>query len=332
MREATRDAARFHTRAVSIPLLLLVIAVAFPMHGQTPAKHAQTTAKHAQKPSVKASPAAKNKNTTSSAGKNVAAPPPAVAGEKQLAQLARTLRDHSNATSYAMLSAYAAKNAKIELGADAALALGFYDLTRDKPELALGWLRKAVGDKDLREYVQYWQAQASLALGQREAGLEQLQSLRRDFPESVMTEQVVTSLAQTALAMGKTEIALAALDGYPNTIAKPTLLLLRAQAREKLAAAKGEKPLTAAADYLDLYFRFPLNDEAKAAGQRIGSLQAALGEQFPGTPLQTQMARAEAFYLAKRWHDARSEYMELLPKLSGADHERADLRVAQSDV
>jgi soluble lytic murein transglycosylase len=325
VKTAARDAARFHNRAVSIPSLLLVIAAAFPMHAQTPAKHAK-------KRSAKTTAAAKNKDTAPPAKKNVAAPPAVVAGEKQLAQLARTLRDHPNATSYAMLSAYAAKNAKDELGADAALALGYYDLMRDKPELALGWLRKAVGNKDLREYVQYWQAQASLALGQREEGLEQLQSLRRDFPESVMTEQLVTSLAQTALAMGKTEIALATLDGYPNTIAKPTLLLLRAQAREKLAAAKGEKPLTAAADYLDLYFRFPLNDEAKAAGQRIGSLQAALGEQFPGTPLQTQMARAEAFYMAKRWHEARSEYADLLLKLSGADHERAELRVAQSDV
>jgi soluble lytic murein transglycosylase len=325
VKTAARDAARFHNRAVSIALLLLVIAAAFSTHAQTPAQRAK-------KRSAKTSAAAKNKDTATPGNRNVAAPPPAVAGEKQLAQLARTLRDHPNATSYAMLSAYAAKNAKTELGVDAALALGYYDLTRDKPDLALGWLRKAVGDNDLREYVQYWQAQASLALGQREEGLEQLQSLRRDFPESVMSEQVVTSLAQTALAMGKSEIALAALDGYPNTIVKPTLLLLRAQAREKLAAAKGEKPLTAAADYLDLYFRFPLNDEAKAAGQRITSLQAALGEQFPGTPLQTQMARAEAFYLAKRWHEARSEYAELLPKLSGADRERAELRVTQSDV
>jgi len=325
VREAARDAAHIHNRAVSIPFLSLAIAAAFSLHAQTPAQHAK-------KRSAKTSAASKNKDTAPPARKNVAVPPAAVVGEKQLAQLARTLHDHPNATSYAMLSAYAAKNAKTELGADAALALGYYDLTSEKPELALGWLRKAVGDTDLREYVQYWQAQASLALGQREEGLEQLQSLRRDFPESVMTEQVVTSLAQTALAMGKSEIALAALDGYPNTITKPTLLLLRAQAREKLAAAKGEKPLAAAADYLDLYFRFPLNDEAKAAAQRIGSLQAALGEQFPGTPLQTQMARAEAFYLAKRWHEARSEYAELLPKLSGADHERAELRVAQSDV
>ena len=231
-----------------------------------------------------------------------------------------------------MLSAYATKNAKNELGADAALALGYYDLTRDKPDLATGWLRKAVGDKDLREYVQYWQAQASLALGQKDEGLEQLQSFRREFPDSVMTEQAVTSLAQTSLAIGKNEIALAAFDGYPGITGKPALLLLRAQAREKLAAARAEKPLSAAADYLDLYYRFPLNDEAKAAGQKIPSLQAALGDQFPGTPLQTQMSRAESFYAAKRWHDARSEYAGLLTKLSGADRERADLRVAQCDA
>jgi soluble lytic murein transglycosylase len=304
---------------------LLVIAVACPAH-------AQSHAKRAKKPLAKAPSSAPDKKTTTSAKKGIPSMPAAVAGEKQLAQLARTLRDHPNATSYAVLSAYAAKNAKNELGADAALALGYYDLTRDKPDLAIGWLRKATGDKDLREYVQYWQAQASLALGQKDEGLEQLQSFRRDFPDSVMTEQAVTALVQTAQAIGKNEIALAALDGYPNMNGKPALLLLRAQAREKLAAAKGEKPLSAAADYLDLYYRFPLNDEAKAAGQKIPSLQGALGDQFPGTPLQTQIARAEAFYVAKRWHDARSEFAGLLPKLSGTDRERADLRVAQCDA
>ena len=55
-----------------------------------------------------------------------------------------------------------------------ALALGYYDLNRDKPDLALGWLRKAVDEKLLRDYVLYWQAQASLALGQKEVAAEQL--------------------------------------------------------------------------------------------------------------------------------------------------------------
>ncbi len=132
--------------------------------------------------------------------------------EKQLAQLARALRDNPNATTYSALSAFASRNAKNETGARAALALGYYDLTRDKPDLSLGWMRKAVGEKLLREYVLYWQAQASLALGQKEAALEQLQSIQRDFPDSAMTELTVSSLAQTALEIGKGEVALAALD------------------------------------------------------------------------------------------------------------------------
>src|SRR6202030_1319771 len=60
--------------------------------------------------------------------------------------------------------------------------------------------------------------------------------------------------------------------------------------------------------------------------------QFALGEAFPGTPMQTQMARAETFFVAKRWHEARTEYMSLLPQLAGSDHERAELRIAQCDV
>src|ERR1700726_4334232 len=76
VKTAARDAARFHNRAVSIPSLLLVIAAAFPMHAQTPAKHAK-------KRSAKTTAAAKNKDTAPPAKKNVAAPPAVVAGEKQ---------------------------------------------------------------------------------------------------------------------------------------------------------------------------------------------------------------------------------------------------------
>ena len=92
--------------------------------------------------------------------------------ERQLAQLCHALHDNPNATTYAALSAFASRNAKNETGARAALALGNYDLTSDRPDLALGWMRKAVNEKLLREYVLYWQAQASLALGEKEAALE----------------------------------------------------------------------------------------------------------------------------------------------------------------
>jgi soluble lytic murein transglycosylase len=282
----------------------------------------------ARKSAVRTSP----KSATTAKQATAAAVPATDALEKQLAQLSRALRDSPNATAYSALSAFASRNSKNETGARAALALGYYDLTRDKPDLALGWMRKAVGDKLLREYVQYWQAQTSLALGQKDAALEQFQSILRDFPNGAMTDLTVTALAQTALAIAKGQDALDALNAYPNTSAKPALLLLRAQAHEKVAAAKGEKPEAAAADYLDLYYRFPLNDEAKTAGLELPLLQSALGESFPGVPMQTQIARAEAFYTARRWREASTEFASLLPKLSGVDHQRADLRIVQCDV
>ena len=289
---------------------------------------AQTPAPPAKKPAAKSStkPAARKKPET----------PATIPGpdllEKQLAQLCHGLRDSPNETAYAALSAFAARNAKNETGARAALALAYYDVTREKPDLALGWLRKAAGEKLLREYVLYWQAQASLALGEKQAALEQLQSILRDFPGTAMAEQTVTTLAQTALELGKAGEALAALNAYPNTNTKPALLLLRAQAREKISAAKVERPAAAAVDYLDLYYRFPLNDEAKEAAQKIPALQSALGESFPGVPMQTQLARAETFYIAKRWREASAEYAGLLPKVSGVDRQRAELRIAQSEV
>lgn len=314
----------FHTAAgvAGLALLVCVLLCAAPRLSAQAAS--PTIHRHARKPSASSAASADSSAPASASNADLL--------EKQLARLSRALRDDSNATTYAALSGFAARNAKNETGARAALALGYYDLTRDKPDLALGWLRKAVGEKLLREYVLYWQAQASLALGQKEAALEQFQSIQRDFPNSAMTELTVTALAQTALDIGKAADALAALDSYPNTSAKSALLLLRAQAREKLSQSKGEKPLAAATDFLDVYYRFPLNDEAKVAGQELPVLQSALGESFPGVPLQTQISRAEALYLAKRWRDASTEYASLLPKLSGVDHQRVDLRIVQCDV
>jgi soluble lytic murein transglycosylase len=291
-----------------------------------PGIFAQVLPKPVKKPAAKSAARASRKPAASPASRI------ADATERQLAQLSRALRDNGNATTYGALSAFAKQNAKNDYGARAALALGYYDLSRDKPDLALAWLRKSVGDKLMRPYVQYWQAQTSLALGQKQEGIEQLWSFLRDFPGSVMTEQAVTSLAGAALSSGRGEEALSALESFPETNSRPAMLLLRAQAHEKMAAAKGEKPVTAAADYIDLYYRFPLNEEGKAAGQRIPSMQFALGETFPGTPMQTQIARAETFFLAKRWSEARAEYAGLLPKLSGRDHDRAQLRIAVCEV
>ena len=294
----------------------------------TPELRAAAPQNAAKKTGAKSSSKKAPVKTSTAAAANSSATPL----EKQLMQLSRALRDLPNATAYSALSAFATRNAKNEIGARAALALGYYDINRDRPELALGWLHKAAGEKMLREYVLYWQAEASVALGQKDAALEQFQSILRDYPGSAIAEPTVIALAQTAIAITKPEVALAALNADPNTAARPALLLLRAQARQALATIKGEKPTAAGSDYQDIYYRFPLNDEAKTAGQQIPVLQSVLGDTLPAVPLQTQIARAEAFYLAKRWADAGTEYANLMPKLAGVDHQRADLRIVQCEV
>jgi soluble lytic murein transglycosylase len=252
--------------------------------------------------------------------------------DQELERLARALRDKPANSLYDQLSQFQAQHAKTALGARAALALGYYDYTRGHAPEARTWLEKAVSDPLLADYALYWKALNDRALGANDLALTELQQYRLQYPDSVITDAAVEALARAALAVDRPDDALAALNDYPKTTTKVLLVLLRAQAREKIAAAKSEMPFAATTDYLDVVYRFPLSDEAKTAAEKIPYLRAELGEQFPGTPLETEIARAETFYDARRWSDLRAAYQSLLPKLSGAALDRAQLHLAQGSA
>jgi soluble lytic murein transglycosylase len=251
---------------------------------------------------------------------------------QQLDALAHALHDHSSPANYEALSRFAQKHAKDPLGARAALALGYYDLNNNRADQANVWLAKAAGDDVLHEYVAYWQAETDQALGKSRDALDLLQQLRRDSPDSAISDQIVQSLAEEAVDAGEPSVAVAALDADPQTSDKPALLLLRAQAEEKVAQANSQQPLLAARDYLDVFYHFPLGDEAAAAGERLPSLQFALGSAYPTPPVSVEITRAESLYLVHHWREARAAYLDLSLKLDGADRERAHLRVAECDV
>jgi peptidoglycan lytic transglycosylase len=252
--------------------------------------------------------------------------------EQELRQLTRALTKEYSDARYQSLVRFAEREDRAPLGARAALALGFCDYNQNRFADARKWLIKAEADPLLGDYALYWLGMTDHAADANEAAVEELHRFREQYPRSVMTMQAVQALAQSALAANQPEVAVAALDGYDGTSVRAALLLLRAQAQEQVAAARGIKPLAAARDYLRLYYHFPLSDEAKIAGDKIPDLQAALGEQFPGTPLEAEIARAETLYNAGRWKDMQAAYRELLPKLSGESRERAELRIAQAGV
>jgi soluble lytic murein transglycosylase len=262
-----------------------------------------------------------------------ATPPIATSlAEQQLERLAHDLHEHPIGMAYERLVQFGERETGTAIGARAALALGYYDYTRAHFAEARSWFEKAAADPLLSDYAMFWEAQNDRAAGAVDIALVELKRYRQRYPDVAMSDSAVEALAQAAIAAGQPGDAVAALQAYSRTTTKPSLLLLRAQANEKTAIAKGEKPLAAAADYLEVIYRFPINDEAKVAVERIPYLQAILGEQFPGTPVETEINRAEALYDARRWRDVRKAYEDLLPKLSGVPHDRAALRLAQVQV
>jgi soluble lytic murein transglycosylase len=212
-------------------------------------------------------------------------------------------------------------------GYRAALALGYYDYGKAHYPQSAKWLKIAQGDALLRDYALYWSSQTNLALNHNAEALAQLQEFRRDYTDSVITDQVVQSLGAAALAANQPAEILAALDGYPQTAQKPALLFLRAEAREQSA-----QPLLAAADYQTIFLHFPLSDQAREAGEKLSFLRSSHGDKLAAIPIEQQIEHASTIFTAHQWGDARNEYSRLTPQLAGVDRERAELRILECGV
>jgi soluble lytic murein transglycosylase len=283
---------------------------AFPQHASQGQVH-PPAASHAKKP----------------AASSDSAPAPSAAATKQLEQLTRALKQKNPGASYAKLSAFALQKFSGVLGYRAALALGYYDYGKAHYPQAANWLKIAQSDALLRDYALYWSSQTNLALNHNAEALAQLEEFRKDYPDSVITEQVLQSLGVAALAASQPAEILAALDNYPQTAQKPALLFLRAEAREQSA-----QPLLAAVDYQTVYLHFPLSDQAREAGEKLWFLQSSHGDKLAAIPIEQQIEHASTIFTAHQWGDARNEYSHLLPQLSGADRERAQLRIMECGV
>jgi len=307
-------------RAVA-PVFVFSVAVCF-----VPAAFAQH-ASQSQVPAPAAAPTPAPGRAKKPAAPAAPAYAPSDASTKQLEQLTRALKQKNAAAAYAKLSAFAQQKSSGVLGNRAALALGYYDYGKAHYAQAATWLKPAQNDELLRDYGLYWSSQANLALNHNAEALVQLQEFRKDYPDSVITDQALQSLGVAALAANQPAAILAALDNYPQTAAKPVLLFLRAEAREQ----SGQQ-LQAAADYQTIYLHFPLSDQAREAGQKLSFLRSSLGDKLGAIPIEQQLEHASTIFAAHQWGDTRNEYSRVLPQLTGADRERAELRIMECGV
>ena len=249
--------------------------------------------------------------------------------QRDLSDLARAVHNGMPGA-YERLSAFAAKNATSVWGARAALALGYDDYSKNRHAQGLGWLIKAQNDTLLREYALYWTAMEQRNLGRNADAYRVLQSIQHDYPTTAMHEPLLEAFAPTAVQLGHAQEAIDALNAYSGTSSKPALLLERARAYQ----AAHQLP-RAAKDYQTVFYKSPLADEAKPAGAGLTQVMHALGKEYPYPGVEMQEQRAQAFYDAHKWREARAEFEKLLTMLkdpANPTRQRAQLRVAQCRV
>jgi soluble lytic murein transglycosylase len=275
---------------------------------------------------------------TSAAAKRTTQTKPAVAAPaatstkstmstKQLEQLSRDLKGKTPDAAYAKLSAFAGLKSSGVQGARAALGLGYYDYSRQHYADAAKWLTRAKGDTLLADYTLYWQAENNLAQQQNAEALAEMQDFRKLYPNSVMTEQALQALGEAAVAAKQPAAAVEALDGYTLTSERPGLLLLRGEAHEA-----AQQPIQAAADYQSIYLHYPLSDQGKEASIKLDFLRSTLADQIPQLSIDARMAHAEAIFNNHQWSDARTEYAQMLPQLTGTLRERAEVRIMECGI
>ena len=310
----------------TIVALILIFGLSF---GGAFDAFAQSSKHHRKSKKPKSPPCRNGCRPDTSAPQVVADTPEDEAAQRELSDLARAL--HNGApSSYEKLSAFAVKNTTNTWGARAALALGYEEYSKNRAAQGLGWLIKAQNDTLLREYALYWTAQAQRAMGRSADAYKVLQTIQHDYPNTAMREQLLEAFAPTAVQLGHAQDAIDALDAYSATASKPTLIYERAHAYQ----AAHQLP-HAVKDYQTVFYKFPLADEAKPAGSALSQLMHALGKEYtyPGVELQEQ--RAQAFYDAHKWKEARGEFEKLLTMLkdpANPARQRAQLRVAECRV
>jgi soluble lytic murein transglycosylase len=277
----------------------------------------------------KATPCRSGCKPDTTAPEITAATPEDEAAQKELADLARAVHTGTPGA-YEKLSAFAAKNTTSVWGARAALALGYEDYSKGHTARALGWFIKAQNDELLREYALYWTAQAKHALKRTAEAYADLQTLQRDYPNTAIREQFLEAFGPVAVEAGHTQEAITELVDYSATASKPALLLDRAHAYQT-----AHQLPKAAKDYQTLFYKFPLTDEAKAAGGSLPQVMKALGKEYVYPGAEMQELRAQAFYDAHKWREARAEYEKLFGMLkdpANPTRQLAQVRAAECRV
>ena len=203
---------------------------------------------------------------------------------------------------------------------DGATAFGAGDYRGALPLVS----QASLASTDLRDYAAYYTAASQLRLSRSADARALFHALRERKPPGYLSVSSAIGEAEAAEALGDYKAAIAIyhdLVESKTTINEDVLLRL---ARASFAANERKQ---AAEAYLRVYYEFPLTDAAIAAETQL----EALRDQYTRVSYKADLGRAQMFYGARRYPEARAAFASLQGEVSGDDRELVDLRIAECD-
>lgn len=178
------------------------------------------------------------------------------------------------------------------------------------------------------DYITFWIAQIQAQKKNHSAVAPALEPVWKSTPVSPLAGRASVLAAKSLIELESFQDAMNALARAPKeTLPQPQAGALQAKAQEGLGDA-----ITAALSWRDVYFGYPLSDEATEAKTALSRLEKELGERYPQPSAQARLDRAQKLLDGRQAAKARDEYEEMIPLLAGAERELAQVGVAAADL
>ncbi len=184
--------------------------------------------------------------------------------------------------------------------------------------------RPALAATALAPYAAYYAGLAQLGLNQHAAARRTLDAVAGKKAHGFVAVAASLALAEAAEAAGDHGAALRIYERLAASQDAVTDVVLTRLGRTALATGDRKK---AAEAYLRVHYEFALTDSAAGAASQVAALQ----DQITRTSYKGDIGRAQLFFGARRYADARSAFHALRGLVSGDDKELVDLRVAECD-
>jgi peptidoglycan lytic transglycosylase len=176
----------------------------------------------------------------------------------------------------------------------------------------------------LDAYAQYYVGVSELRMANAAAAEKAFDAVLAGKPEGALSVDAAIGRAEAMELRGDHA---AAADVYDSLASQKAAVLDEILPRLARAAQAAGDRKRAAEAWLRVYYEFPLTDGGVAAAEALPAFQDLIARK----DYKLDLGRALILFGAKHYPQARTEFQDLQPRVSGDDREVVDLRIAECD-